>query len=100
MARVKPSGSSAREWYQKGCDLKSAGRLAEAVAAFTTAIERDTGFAEAYFNRGACHYLLGRYHLTAQDMDAASLLGCDKAWLWGKFGLYRFEDPEEEDNPA
>ena len=82
--------------FKQGCELKRVGKLPEAIATFTAAIDCDAGFAEAYFKRGACHYLLGHYRQTAFDMDAASLFGCDEAQLWSKFGRARNEDDDDE----
>jgi lipoprotein NlpI len=71
-------------WYEKGCKLTSAGKLSEAVTAFTAAIDRNTGYAEAYFKRGVCYYLLGNCQLATRDLQAAALLGCKEALLWSR----------------
>lgn len=87
---------NAHEWYDKGCELKHAGKLMEAVASFKKAIDYDTQFADAYFTRGACYYLLGQYQLAGMDMDAATLLGCKEAQLWSRFDMQRIMDLDEE----
>jgi len=76
--------------------LKHAGKLSEAVTAFTVAIDRNTGFAEAFFKRGVCYYLLGNSRLAAHDLEAASLLGCQEALLWSRYDIQRFDNSEEE----
>ena len=79
------SAPEARRLYAEGRRLQVAGKLKQAVAYLHRAIERDVRFAEAYFNRGACHYTLGNYRLARKDLDAAAVLGCGEAQLWSKF---------------
>ena len=98
-SRDKKAYANAHEWYDKGCELKRAGKLMEAVASFKKAIDYDTQFADAYFTRGACYYLLGQYQLAGMDMDAATLLGCQDAQLWSRFDMNCMtESDEDEDN--
>ncbi|MGD9274259.1 MAG: hypothetical protein PVI65_07815 [Desulfobacterales bacterium] len=87
---------AAHNWYQVGCKLSRAGKLSEAVAAFTEAIDRNTGFAEAFFKRGVCYYLLGNSRLAAHDLEAASLLGCQAALLWGRYDILQIDDSVED----
>lgn len=94
--RTEKTEVNAREWYEKGCELKRAGNLKEAVSDFAKAIDCDTRFAEAYFIRGACYYLLGQYQLAMIDMDAAALLGCKEAQLWSRFDTRCFVDSDED----
>jgi tetratricopeptide (TPR) repeat protein len=100
-----PGGASdgarltANEWYQDGQRLKANGRNADAVAAFSRAIECNRLFAEAYFSRGACHYALRHYQLAREDFDAAALFGCRVAQLWSRFEVKLPEDPDEADDP-
>lgn len=88
--KTKTTDTHACEWYEKGCELKRAGNLKEAVSDFAKAIECDIRFAEAYFTRGTCYYLLGQYQLAMIDMDAAALLGCKEAQLWSRFDTRYF----------
>ena len=83
-------------WYEEGCKLKHAGKLSEAVAAYTVAIDRNTGFAEAFFKRGVCYYLLGNSRLAAHDLEAASLLGCQEALLWSRYDILQIDDSVED----
>jgi tetratricopeptide (TPR) repeat protein len=83
-------------WYEEGCKLKRAGNLSEAVAAFTEAVDRNAGFAEAFFKRGVCYYLLGYSRLAAQDLEAASLLGCQEALLWSRYDIQQIDDSVED----
>jgi tetratricopeptide (TPR) repeat protein len=82
--------------YEEGCRLTHAGKLQEAVRAFSAAIDCNTGWAEAYFRRGVCYYLLGNCRLAAHDMDAATLLGCRDAQLWSRFDIQQFDDSDEK----
>ena len=79
------SAAEARRLYAEGCQLQDAGKLKQAVSSLSKAIACDARFAEAYFNRGACHYMLGNYRLARNDLDAAAVLGCGEAQLWSKF---------------
>ena len=83
-------------WYEEGCKLTRAGKLSEAITAFTEAIDRNTGFSEAFFKRGVCYYLLGNSRLAAQDLEAASLLGCKEALLWSRYDIQQIDDSVED----
>jgi tetratricopeptide (TPR) repeat protein len=84
------------DWYEEGCKLTRAGKLSEAVTAFTEAIDRHTECAEAFFKRGVCYYLLGNRRLATHDLEAASLLGCQAALLWSRYDIRQIDDSEEE----
>ena len=60
------------------------------------AIDRNAGFAEAFFKRGVCYYLLGNSRLASQDLEAASLLGCHEALLWSRYDVLQIDDSEED----
>ena len=96
--RDKKSDANAHEWYDRGCELKRAGNLREAVVSFSKAIDCNTQFAEAYFTRGASYYLLGQYRLAGMDMDAATLLGCQDAQLWSRFDMNCMTEPDEDED--
>jgi lipoprotein NlpI len=85
-----------RNWYAEGCNLMRAGKPSAAVTAFTEAIDCTTGFAEAFFKRGVCYYLLGNRRLAAHDLEAAALLGCQAAQMWSRYDIQRFGDSEGE----
>lgn len=93
-------GLTAEVWYQDGQRLKAGGRYAEAVSAFSRAIERNRMFGEAYFSRGACHYSLRHYKQAREDFDAAALFGCRVAQLWSRFEIKMPDEPDEADSPA
>jgi len=76
--------------------LTRAGKLSEAVTAFTEVIDRKPEFAEAFFKRGVCYYLLGNSRLAAHDLEAASLLGCQEALFWSRYDIQQIDDSEEE----
>ena len=85
----------ARRLYVRGCQLQQAGKLDEAVSELSRAIECDARCAEAYFSRGACHYMLGHYRLARNDLDAAAVLGCEEALLWSRYDNRSYEHVEE-----
>jgi len=82
--------------YEEGCRLTQAGKLQQALMAFTSVIDCNAGWAEAYFRRGVCYYLLGNCLMASCDMDAATLLGCRDAQLWSRFDIQQFNDSDEE----
>jgi Flp pilus assembly protein TadD len=86
------------ELLEKGKQLSRRGDYASAVQVFDLAIDQNREFAEAYFSRGACYYMLGYYRRAADDLNAASLFGCQDAQLWSKFETDRFDEEEEEDD--
>ena len=75
--------------------MTHAGKLHEAVTAFSSAIDCNAGWAEAYFRRGVCYYLLGNCRLASYDMDAATLLGCRDAQMWSRYDIQQFDDSDE-----
>jgi tetratricopeptide (TPR) repeat protein len=87
----------AEKWAAQGERLMASAAWADALDAFDRAIAEDTGMADAYLGRGACHYKLGHFRQAATDMDAATLLGCEDAQLWSRF-CPRDVDLEEEDD--
>ncbi len=83
------------EIYAEGCRLSRTGKLSEAVGAFTLAIENNINRAEAYFRRGVCHYRLGNYQMATNDMDAATVLGCQDAQMWSQYALQQYNDSDD-----
>ena len=83
---------------EKGRRLTRQGNYASAVQVFNLAIDQNREFAEAYFGRGACYYMLGYYRRAADDLNAASLFGCRDAQLWSKFETYKFDDEDEDED--
>jgi len=92
---ARKSNHSVEDWYEKGCKLKQAEKLKEALVAFSMVIDRDARWAEAYFKRGVCYYLLGNCRLASNDMEAAALLGCRDAQLWSRFDIQHPDDSDE-----
>ena len=82
---------------ERGKNLTRRGDYAGAVEVFNLAIDQNKEFAEAYFSRGACYYMLGYYRRAADDLNAASLFGCQDAQLWSKFETNSHEEEDEED---
>lgn len=80
-----PANPVQLSWYQQGCTLAEAGHLIAAVNAFTAAIDRQDELAQAYFQRGVCHYLLRNCHRAEMDLNAAGVLGCRDALLWSRY---------------
>ena len=70
----------------------SDGRNKEAIQAFDLAIDMNIECAQAYFNRGVCHYRRGNYLQAKDDLEAAALLGCKDAFLWSKFEQKKTEE--------
>jgi tetratricopeptide (TPR) repeat protein len=97
MDSFSPEARTADECYQDGQSLRSNGRYAEAISAFSRAIEKNRLFAEAYFGRGACHYALRHYQRAREDLNAAAVFGCRVAQLWSRFEIKMADEPEEPD---
>ncbi len=97
MPKKSDRASIAHESFQKGRRLARSKKYREAIAYFTKAIREDAEFGEAYFERGSCHYQLGRSRKAAEDFDAASLLGCQVAGLWSR---YETTEPVESEDEA
>ena len=97
MKKTQNSNYSAKEWLDEGKRLKCENRYPEAIEAFNRAIQINCRLAEAYFARGACHYLMGNYRQTGEDLDAAALFGCRDAQMWSVFGPKPSGRPVEKD---
>ena len=80
-------GYSAKDLYERGKSLTQDGRHREAIKALDQAIAKDPACAEAYFARGACYYVLGRYDQAGDDVDAAAILGCRDAQFWSRHSI-------------
>ncbi len=89
---------NAAELLEEGRRLTRLGDYSNALQAFDLAIDQNREFAEAYFRRGACYYMLGYYRRATEDLNAASLLGCQDAQLWSKFETNSFDDEDEEED--
>jgi Flp pilus assembly protein TadD len=88
----------AADLLEEGRRLTRRGDYSNAVQVFNLAIDQDKEFAEAYFRRGAAYYMLGYYRRATDDLNAASLFGCQAAQLWSKFETQRFDEDEEDDD--
>jgi tetratricopeptide (TPR) repeat protein len=71
--------------FEKGRQYMSEGLTREAIKSFDLAIDMNIECAQAFFNRGVCHYRLGNYRRARDDLRAAALLNCKDAFLWSKF---------------
>jgi tetratricopeptide (TPR) repeat protein len=80
------SDLGAKYWYDEGQRLTEESCHKEAIEAFDLAIQQNSRYAEAYFARGACHYVMGNYRQAGDDLDAAALLGCREAQFWSIYG--------------
>ena len=89
----------AEAMYEKGRRLALSGDYAEALQAFNRAIELRNGYAEAYFGRGACYYKLGQYLRATDDINAASVLGCETAQVWSTYERATIKDSDDDELP-
>ena len=87
--------SRAEKWFREGLSLRREGEFRRAIEAFDRAIEADRDFAEAYFEKGVCHYSLKNHKDICDNMDAATLLGCARAQMWSRFETPRKLDERE-----
>lgn len=65
----------AQAWYDKGCLLYSQRDYTQAAECFTKAIDIDSEFGAAYFNRGLCHLSIGKKNDAFADLSRAGELG-------------------------
>lgn len=63
-----PDNEGLSRTLRKGVASMNAGRLREAEALFTTVIEADPDFAEAWNKRATLYFLMGAYDLSKQDI--------------------------------
>ena len=91
------SALNATELLNEGRRLTRLGDYSNALQAFDRAIDQNRELAEAYFVRGACYYMLGYYRRAAEDLNAASLFGCQDAQLWSKFETISNDEEEDDD---
>jgi tetratricopeptide (TPR) repeat protein len=84
-------------WYKKGQQLMLSEKYSAAINAYDLAIDKNTEFAEAYFSRGACYYVLGYYRRATDDINAAALLGCQIAQFWSKFESNPLQEYDDEE---
>lgn len=87
------------DWYERATGLAGEGRLAEAVEILSLGILNRHRLAESFFQRAVCHYRLGNHRMARQDLNAASLLGCEDALMWSQYDIQRMDDSEWE-NPS
>jgi len=91
---------NAAEWFEKGYGLSISGNNADAIKAFSTAIELNPQFALAYRNRGIAHVIatgiLDNYSHALNDFDKAIELNpqyadayYSRGLVYGKFGNYQ-----------
>lgn len=71
-------------YYNLGYDSLINGRHDEAVEQLTLAINENDHSAEAYFARGVCYHLLGKYDLAYGDITNASRLHSKEADIYLK----------------
>jgi tetratricopeptide (TPR) repeat protein len=74
-----------KNYFEQGRRQMSDGRIKEAIHAFDLAIGMKIECADSFFNRGVCHYRIGNFRQAKEDLEAAALLGCNDASLWGKY---------------
>ena len=71
------SPDGAEEYNLAGVQHFEAGRMEEAVAAYSEAIRLDPGHPAAYYNRGQAYFTLGRPRLAVDDHTKAIELSPD-----------------------
>jgi tetratricopeptide (TPR) repeat protein len=77
---VAPTRSlSAFEWFSKGYTLYQQGKLADAIQAYTSAIELDPRYVDAYNNRGVVYKYASEYERAIADYTKAIALKPDYA---------------------
>lgn len=78
------------EFYYKGCDKVAGEKYREAIADFSTAIGRDSGFIQAYVNRGVARFYLKDYECAIDDYDKALSINPQNYNTYGRRGWAKF----------
>lgn len=77
-------------YVNRGIVNNRAGRLAEALADFNTALDADPSLGEAWLNRGNARFLAGQYDLAIADYEKSLDADLSKPWVaWYNIGLAR-----------
>jgi hypothetical protein len=69
-----PSGMSAQQVFDRGCDKTAVGNFAQAIKDYDEAIKIDPNFGKAYANRGSARYNTGDHKGALADFDVAARL--------------------------
>ena len=75
--------TEAEKHYNKGVEYAEEGRLDDAIAEYTKAIELDPDLAEAHFSRGYAYYKLGESQRAVEGYNEAIELDPDLAEAYG-----------------
>jgi tetratricopeptide (TPR) repeat protein len=91
------TGTDASSWHAQGISHYQQGAYEKAIAAYSKAIELDSGFARAYNDRGLAYKASGNLERAIADFDQAIELGHDPlAWpYYNRAGAHlNLGDPE------
>jgi tetratricopeptide (TPR) repeat protein len=80
-------GAQAEQFYKEGKALEDQKSYAEAVNAFSKAIERKPDYADAFFWRGFCYYKLVKYDNALRDFNKVTELTPDEVYAYTYRGL-------------
>ena len=80
----------AKEYYDNGCDKVLKKNFTEAIADFSEAIKRDSGFIQAYENRGVAKFYLNDNQGAIADYTKALEINPDDYNTHGRRGWARF----------
>ncbi len=81
----------AMEHYNNGCKMISVKNYPGAISAFTEAIRLDSGFLQAWENRGVAKYYLADHRGAIADYNAALEINPDDYNTYGRRGWARFK---------
>jgi tetratricopeptide (TPR) repeat protein len=83
--------------FRRGVCLRLLGRLGDAVASFTEAINLNPDLAEAFFRRGICFYYMNEDALAVEDFKRAGSIEYQdpRARLWEGFAYAKLGDFHE-----
>ena len=91
--RNEPEPQDARGYNERGNRYSRTGIYGKAISDYTSAIELDSTFVEAYFNRGGSYYEVGWYEEALADLSKAIQLDPkdDRFYAWRSV-VYLFND--------
>ena len=82
------AANSSMDHYNNGEKYYQNGDYDKAIVEFTTAIELNPNYIDAYHHRANAYINLGKYDLALADLDEAILLSPDNAFLYHVRGLF------------
>ncbi len=86
-AKVSPTSKKKEQWLSEGNANRSAKNYTEALTAYNYAIQLDSKYTGAFYNRGLTYYFLKEFDLAIADYNQALLLNSKYALVYYSRGM-------------